>query len=319
MAKPKNMIVNTSLTQYAHGVMQDLDAIRAEAALLAPVVPTGTTSGDFNLFEDGQAFKAYAEAVARRAVGGHATKIELLSTTSTFAAKPYGLRIAIDQHERNQVGDDPAGLAILEQAKTRTLTVNCLVSYLSAVISTVKSAVSAEAGKGEWGNANVDPIAEVDDLMWAVFKATGIMPNQIYMDIGAWRKLRQNPKVKAYFPGIDVMKLTKEQIAGLFLNPNATLTVSQTAALYGGGLGNASATKRGVLASSVLAFYSSAAPTIYDPSFAKTFAPAAQLFTEVSQYREEPHFDWYENDWTCDVQVVAAPLCKRIDVTGAND
>jgi ribosomal protein S1 len=80
----------------------------------------------------------------------------------------------------------------------------------------------------------------------------------------------------------------------------------------------ASATKRGILGGSVFVMFSSPMPTVYDPSFMKTFAPAAQLFTEIFSYREEPHFDWFENDWTCDPQIVSAGLCKRLDVTGAN-
>jgi hypothetical protein len=296
-----------------------MDAIRQEAALLAPIVPTGTTNGDYNKFDDSNAFKAYLEIVARRAVGGKATAIELLSTLGTYAAKPYGLRISIDQHERDQVGDNAGGMVLLEQAKTRTLTVNCLTSHLAGVITRVKAAVSAEAGVGVWTNANVDPIAEIDDLIWAVFKASGIMPNNVFMDVAAWRMLKKHPKVKAYFPGIDVMRITPDAVAGLFLNPNAVLTVSNTATLYGGGLGNSAATKRGITAGSVLVYYNSATPTQYDPSFCKVFAPSAQLFTEVYTYREEPHLDWYENDWTADVQIVSSSLCKRIDVTGAND
>ena len=85
-----------------------------------------------------------------------------------------------------------------------------------------------------------------------------------------------------------------------------------------GGLGNASATKQGVLGGSVLIFFNSPVATAYDPSFCKTFAPSANLFTEVYSYREEPHLDWFENDWTCQPKVVAPLLCKRIDVTGAN-
>jgi hypothetical protein len=317
--KPRNVTVNTSLTQYAFGVMQDLEPIRQEAALLAPVVPTGTTNGDYNKFDTTQAFKAYAEAIARRAVGGQANTIGFLSDTATFAAKPNGLRINIDQHERNQVGDNPAGMVLLEQAKVRTLTVNSLVAYLTAVITAVKAAVSATANLGDWGNANVNPISEIDDLMWTVFKQCGILPNVVYMDLGAWRKMRGNPNVLKLFPGAPVAAITPEKVSGLFLNPNARLMVSQTASLYTYGLGNSSATKRGVLAGTALAFFNSLAPTVYDASFAKTFAPSQQLFTEVYTYREEPHFDWFENDWTCDVQIVSASLAGRIDVTGAND
>jgi hypothetical protein len=104
----------------------------------------------------------------------------------------------------------------------------------------------------------------------------------------------------------------------MLVNPNATVDIVDTAVLYGGGLGNTSATRRGVLGGTVLCFYNSAVTDVYDPSFCKTFAPSANLFTDVFTYREEPHLDWFENDWTCQPVVVSSGLCKRIDVTGAN-
>jgi hypothetical protein len=316
-SRPTNVTVRQDLTNYAHGITQDLDGIKKLAALLAPVVPTGGTSGLYNKFDATQAFKDYASAVSRRAVGGHAANIEFLSTTANYNASPFGLRISIDEHERQQAG--PLGGTLLEQAKTRTLTINCYLSYLSAVVTAVKAAVSAAAGKGAWNNANVDPIAEINEQIKAVWLATGVLPNNVVMDFGAWCVLSDNPIVLKRMPGADIAQVSPARISKLLVNPNAVITVAETAILYGGGLGNTSATRRGIIGGSALICYNSAFPSPYDPSFCKTFAPSASLFTEVYSYREEPHLDWYQNDWTCDIAVVAASLCKRIDVTGAND
>lgn len=313
--RPTNVTVRADLTQYAFGVMQDASAVMAIANLLSPVVATGGTSGLYNKFDRTTAFKAYAAAVARRAIGGHATEIGLLSDTANYNIKPSGLRIKLDAYEKQQVGGN---IALVEQAKVRTLTITSANSYLAAVVTAVKAAVSATAGKGVWAGANVDPIQEINDLIKAVFLDTGMIPNNVCIDFGAWCVLSGNAKVLARMPGADIAAVTPIRIQGMLVNPNATVTIVTAAGLTGGGSGNASATKGGALSGSVFAFYSSPMATVFDPSFCKTFSPSSRLFTEVYTYREEPHFDWFENDWEDDIEVVSADLCKRIDVTGAN-
>ena len=69
----------------------------------------------------------------------------------------------------------------------------------------------------------------------------------------------------------------------------------------------------------MLAYYSSAVPTQYDPSAFKTFSTSMALFTGVYTYPKPPHVLMYENDWDAQVQCVSSVLCKRIDVKGAYD
>ena len=313
--RPSNVTIRADLTQYAHGLMQDFEAAMRIARMLAPVVPTGGTSGLFNKFDDTAAFKEYAEANARRAVGGHATEVGLLSEMANYNANPYGLRTKIDTHERDQAAE--GSIVLLEQSKTRTLMINCVMSHLAGIVTKIRASVSAIAGKGSWGDANVDPIAEINAQIKAVYLATGMVPNKCTIDFGAWCVLVDHPKVHERMPGADLATVTGPRVATLLANPDMEIEIVKTAGLTGGGLGNASATKRGVLRGSVYVFVSSDMATPYDPSFMKCFSPAGDLFTEIYTYREEPHFDWYENDWTCDVQVIGSSLCRRIDVDGA--
>lgn len=313
--RPNNTQARKDLTDYAAGLMQDIEPAMRLANILAPVVPTGGASGLYNKFDSTQAFKAYAAHVARRAIGGKAQAIEFLGDTANYNVQPSGLRISIDEFERAQAG---AATSLLEQGKTRTLTINCAVSYLNEVVSTIKSAVSATSGKGSWSEANVDPIQEINSQIKAVYLATGMIPNHVVFDFGAWCIFADNPKVLARMPGADVAQVSPARIQRLFANPNATVEIVETAVLTGGGLGNTSATKQGILGGSVLVFFNSPMATQYDPSFCKTFSISPRLFTEIYSYREEPHLDWYENDWSSQVVVVASTLCKRIDVTGAN-
>ncbi len=314
-ARQSNMTVRKDLTNYAFGIMQDAAEALGLAKLLSPVVPTGGTTGAYNKFETTQAFIQYAKAVARRAIGGHASEIGLLSETANYNIRPNGLRTKIDEFEKKQAGDS---LALLEQAKTRTLTIASINSYIGQIVTVIKAAVAATAGKGAWANPNVDPIAELNGLIKAVFLATGMVPNNCVIDFGAWCVLADNPLVHKRMPGADIAAVNPARIQALLCAPQCKITVPTTAALTGGGLGNTSATMTGVLGGSALVFHNSPMATPYDPSFCKTFSPSATLFTDVFGYREEPHFDWLENDWEDDIVVVSSALCKRIDVTGAN-
>ena len=316
MGRPASAIQRKDLTNYAHTITQDLAPAMDLANLLAPTVPTGGMSGLYNKFDNTQSFKAYAEKVARRAIGGHAQTIEFLGDTANFNAKPYGLRINIDQAERDNAG---GAVQLMEQGKTRTLMINCVLSHLTYIVTLIKASVSAVSGKGVWTDANIDPIAQINEQIKAVWLATGVIPNNVVFDFGGWCVFSQHPKILARMPGADVAYVTPARIQGLLVNPNATITIAETAILSAGGLGNAAAGRQGILGGSVLIFHSSPMATQYEPSFMKCFSPSASLFTEVYSYREEPHLDWYENDWTCDPVVIASSLCKRIDVTGAND
>ncbi|MCO6401351.1 MAG: hypothetical protein J5I99_09005 [Verrucomicrobia bacterium] len=310
MPKPNNITQRSDLTTYAFGIQQDEQEARNLIKALAPVVPTGGTTGRFNKFEDTQSFKAYTNAL--RAVGGQSNEIKFLSDTDDYNVKPYGLRISIDEFERKQAGDQ---VALLEQAKTRTLTINCILSHLASVVSTVKASVSAVNGKGNWSGPNVDPINELDGQIEAMWNATGMVPNKLLLDFGAWIKLRNNPKVAARLAGSELAALTPEKLSALLAVP-VKVSIVTTAILAGGGLANPSATKAGALGAGVsLLLHNSDMPTQYDPSFCKTFAESENLFTEVYQYRQEPHLDWFENNWAAEVQVVAPALCRRIDVT----
>lgn len=307
---PSAVLDAATLTQYAFAVMQDAQKIRALCDLFAPVVQTGGTNGTFNVFDTTQSFKAYANA--RRAVGGQAAAITFLSETDTFAAQPYGLRISIDKHERDQAG---AAVGLLQQGKVRTLVVNSLLAHLNAITTAVLAGVSASSGKGNWSSATVDPIAELDGQIEAMWNAAGILPNNLVIDFGAWVLLRNHPLVTARMPGKAVAGLSPSDLTGLLSAPDCKVTVADVAVLTGGGLGNSAATKTGSFGKKALLFYSSPMATQYDPSFAKTFAPSSGLFTAVQTYNEAPNLEWYETDWTADVQVVSSLLCKRVDVT----
>lgn len=326
---PNNVIVRDDLTSYAFGIIPELGPILADARRLAPVVPTGSASGAFNKFEITQAFADYS-AQAERAIGGKANEIAFLASQANYNLKPYGLRISLDEHEEKLAGIVPNAegqdantaarmnnaKALLEQGKVRTLTVNCATAYAISVVKTIKAALPAEKKLGNWGSPDVDPIAEINQIILKIFQQTGMVPNQLDVAFGAWALLIANPKVVGRMGTVSTA-VTMDKIQILLLNPNIKINIVMTGALASGGIANPSAKIKDILGGSVLCYYSSAVPTQYDPSAFKTFSTSSALFTGVFEYPEVPHQRWFENDWDAQVQVVSSLLAGRIDVAGA--
>jgi hypothetical protein len=307
---PPIMSVRQDLTDYAFGILPDVENILKVADLFAPRVPVGVASGRYNKFDEQQAFLAYNAA---RAVGGAATRIKFGVSTGAFDCTPNALEIGIDTHERERAGE---GFALLEQAKTRTLICNAAESHLDKVMTTVRASVSAVSNKGEWSDPNVDPVLELDGQIEAIWLASGLLPNTLVLDFGAWMLLKNHPKVIARQPGAVVVGLKAEQLAAMLAAPGIRVEIS-TGVKAATGFGNATKTKASALGGkSAWLMYTSIAPTQYDPSFCKSFSVSDEMFTNVTTYVEEQtRSDILAVDWSNDVQLISSLLVKRIDVT----
>ncbi len=300
MATTQTIVRSETLTQYARGIYPDLKPVIDLADKIAPRVLTGTATGDYNVFNDRQAFVAYDAA---RAIGGKARRIGFLTTNEKFDCTPYALEIPIDDAEFDRCG--ASGESLLREAKTRTLLLNAANSHLRQVCDVaLAKATAATTGAGKWSTATVDPIAEIDAEIAAMWSATGLCPNRLVLDLGAWIALRNNAKVIERFNGIAASP-TAEQVKALFAVP-IDLVIA-TAAITDN-FGQVAATKRSPLgAKKALLFYASDSATQYDPSFCKTFTTDLQLFEGIGTYRE-PRAEVVAADWTADVRATSSAL-----------
>lgn len=298
--------INTTLTNYAQGFSQDRTS--SLASFIAPVVSTGVAHSQFKRFSDKNAFQEYA---TDRALGGERTRVEFGADDPFFNCTPQGLEILIDDHERAMAGNTQSNL---EQAKIRTLVDTSHVSHEAKVFAAVKAAKAATGSVGEWSNAAKDPIDEMDAQIEAISNETGMMPNRIVIGLGAWRVLKNHPKVQARQPGADIVTLNESILAGMLLNPSIEVRVgimSKDSTKFG-----ATKSATNIVGGEVFIFIGTDTPTQFDPSFAKTFSVDASLIGSVKEYRVDRNAsDAYAVDWSEDIQVVASVAGRRITLS----
>ena len=303
----RQVSANPTLTNYAVGLAQDLESALAE--FLAPTVEVPSTIGQYKKFDDKNAFQVYETS---RAIGGRATRIEFESTDPSYNCKPQALEVPVDDSERDAAdADDPIRL---DESKIKTLITSTTISHEVKVINLTVNALTAEAGLGEWSNAAIDPVAQIDSVILAISIETGMLPNRMALGIGAWNVIKNHPLVKARIQGVQTGSVTLEQFAGMLLNPMIKIRV---------GVLSRDTTKFGkaksavnIMGAQLLIFIASENPTQYDPSFAKTFMGRRGGVTSVRTYREEgARSDIHAVDWSEDIQITGTACGKRINLS----
>ena len=298
--------VNPTLTNYASGVLNDLQS--ATADFLAPQVQVPATIGQYKAYDDKNAFQTHDTA---RGVGGPARRIFMDVSEPTYNCLPQALEITIDDSERDAAGTiNPLDL---EQAKVKTLVQSSVLSHEKHVfdVLTGTGGITAAAGVGVWGQDTNDPVDEIDAQVEAIAKDTGQMPNAILMGMTAWRRFRNNAKVVNKQPGAALIGLNQGQASAMLINPGVEIRLSTMA--YDTTKEGKTRANAFVNADDVYIFVRSASPTIYDPSAIKTFAGGRGGVTAVREYRDESsRSDIYAVDWSRDVKITSSISIKRI-------
>lgn len=298
---------NETLKNFASGLSQDAMK-NSLAEFIAPRVVTGIASGQYKEFSDKNAFLA---PDASRAVGGKARRIGFESTDAYYNCAPYALEITIDEFERQAAGADNA---MLEEAKTKAVTTQAILSHEKAVFDTIASAVGAVSSKGTWSDS-YDPIEELDEQIVAIAEETGMMPNRMVIGLRAFQILRNNENVKKRQPGSANIGLTVPQLAAMLINPEIQIRVGVLSYdQYKSGKGSS---KQAIVGSRAYIFCGNDSPTVYDPSFAKTFTVSPGGVFDVRMYQDDPRTDVIALDWTSQIKVTAARACRRLDISAS--
>ena len=291
---------NVTLTNYARGLAQDISASLAN--FLAPEVVVPAATGQYKSFDDKNTFQVVDTS---RAVGGPAKRLEFAASDPTYNCLPQALEIAIDDHERDEAGEgDPLRL---EEAKTQTLVSSAVTSHEAKVFTSVTDFAAA----GNITLASDDPIVKIDDQIETLARETGRMPNRMVIGLPLWNKLRNNAKVIARFPGAASVGVTMAQFSSLLLNPSIDVRVgimSKDTAKLGATKNNVN-----IVGQLLVLFHASQSPTLYDPSFMKTFRTRRGGVDVVRTYRDDSaRSDILAVDWTEDIRVTSSVCARKL-------
>lgn len=291
------------LTDYAKGI--GFNAVDVASRILAPEVLVGSPIGKFKKFDDKNAFQAPDTS---RALGGNARRLEFNGTDGNYNCQPQALEIGIDDAER--ADGDVLGL---EQAKIKTVVNSAIRAHGKKVFDVAAAGLSA-AATPSWSNpASGTPIADINTQIDAIVTATGEFPTHIVMGVTAWRYFVQHDKVA---DKIKIGVVTPEVVkaASLFLAPGIEVVV--TPLVTDTAKPGASKSTAQVYGGNIFIIISSASPSIYDPSFMKTFRTQAGGVEAVRSYRDDSaRSQIYAVDWSEDIQVTTTAGARRLTVS----
>lgn len=289
------------LTDYARGIGPG--EIDPAAEILAPTVPVATAAAKYKSFDDKNAFQV---PDTMRAIGGPANRLHFDASDPDFNCLPNALEITVDDAERK--GGDIVGI---EQAKTKVLVTSAMRAHSVQVAN--KALTLSAAATPAWSDPAVgNPIKDVNDQIHALSTAVGAMPTHIVWGLTAWRYFSEHEKVAAKFKS-GVITPGAIKAANLLLNPNIehviTPLVKDTAKA------GAAKSNSEVYGANLFIFFRSASPTLFDPSFMKTFRVGGNTIEAVSMYRDErSSSDVLKVDWMQGVYVVSTVSARRLTI-----
>lgn len=301
----RGIAYDVQLTNFAHGIAPDFTSTLAE--IMAPQTVAPAAAGQYIAFDDDEAFR-YIDT--RRALGGDMAMIDMPSTSPKFACDPHALGIPTDRFEYERVGD--AGLTMLRESKIRTLVSRNALSREKRVFNAYADGTSAESGLGDWTDAAIDPIDQLDQIVSDIATQTGQAKIELVIALDALRQLRKHPKVIARFPGADMINISAQRIAQLLIMSVTPHIAMIPIAMEKTGK---AASKTTIGASKVYALISQANPSPFDPSAAKTFTTRQGQVDGVGFVEKPPFIEVNFMAWSEDIKMTGTKCVKRIDVT----
>ena len=309
MSRSSSAAVNNFLTAYAQGLANDIRAAQAVVAALCPTVQVGAATGQYKSFDDRNSFSVYATS---RGLGGDAKRIFFSATDASFNCKPQALEVTVDQHEREQAGDAPLAQQLLDQGKVRALINATMLSHVHKIVNYVIDNTTAVDARGQWSNAAIDPIDQLDEQLEALTTDVGSTENiNLVLSTTTWRALRNHPKVKARASGVKVGAITLDDLKTLLMLP---VNVVVGALSYATNKEGQTVAKGQVIGGNAILTYALPNPTVYDPSAFKCFTTGSGNIQSVRTY-QEARADIHAIDWSEDLKKTSTLGVKRLQIT----
>lgn len=305
MSKAKLSVLSgrPTIAQYAQGLARDYTSGLAD--FIAPSVDVPKYEGKFKLYDAESRFKI---PETLRTLGGPATIVEFGRGEANYDCKPHAIDTPLDDIEI----DEAEGEDLIQEAAADVAFLAAL-SHEQRVLAKALTATAATGGV--WGADANDPVAEMNAAIIEVIKgaaAGGMVEIGIAMDPVAAQKFFKNAKTRGYFPGMEAVAPTLENMQKLFMgNTTAKISylVTDTAAT-----GKAKSMNF-MLNAKCLVFARTKNPTRRDPSFMKTFRRGGKWMVPGSYRKENDRGEVIKMDWSEDVQIANSEAARLFTVT----
>jgi len=299
MATPANI---STLNQFAKGLFQETASPLAD--FFAPVVQTGAASFSVIDYAKRSGFQVPS---AKRAIGGDSTAVITDGERVSISLAPYALHDIIDNQEL-ALATTGEGSRILREARVRNLVSQAGNSRLSETLTVLRAGVASTAEV--WG-ASDDPVADIDAYMETIANATGLLPNRVVFNLGAWSIFKNHSKTIARYPGSMKINPMIQDVGSLFLNPNTQCMVST--AIKDTPL-NTTSTKSKALGTEVWIYFAEENSNQFDASAFKTFRVNLNPFGAVRTVQKD-FGEKIITEWTEAAYVNNAASAARLTIT----
>lgn len=289
-----------TIQEYAQGAARDATSLLAD--FIAPTVPVTKHTGKYKTYDMETRFKI---PETLRGLGGTATVLAFDRNDAEFNAAPHALDTPLDDIEVEEAeGED-----LLREAADDASWLASL-SHEQKVVTLALNSAGAATG-GDWSNPESadDPIAEINTAIVDVIKAAGggNIEVGIVMDPTVLIAIFAHNKTKGYFPGVESIAPTLENLQKLFVGKTkaqVSFLATDTAPV------GKSKAINWLMAAKLLVFARSSSPTRRDPSFMKTFRLRNRWMQLGSYRRTDDRGDVIKLDWSEDVKVTNSAAAK---------
>lgn len=250
------------------------------ADMVGPPVPVRLESASYWKYD----MSRFDVPYSKRAPRSEYNRVEWSTSRDSYAAEEFGLEIAIDDRERDNV----VGPLDLEVDSTEIVTDMVLNGREKRWADLVRSTATITqnttlSGATQWSDftsGTSDPIGAAATARNTIFAATGYRPNKLLLGNDVYEKLLQHPAILERIQFSERAIVTRQILAALF---------GVDEVLVGGVLrrsSNAGATDvlEDVWGKDALFFYAENRPSLKRASFAYTFRVRA---LRAFRYREE--------------------------------
>jgi hypothetical protein len=276
------------------------------ADFIAPTVETAVHAGKYKEYGKANRFKL---PETLRGLGGRATQLAFDRTDKEYNCAPHALDVPLDDIEI----DEEQGENLLMEAADESASLGGM-AHEKGVIDLAVSSATPVANAGVLSSPDFDPVAKWNELIIAVYLAVGggsKMEIGIVIDPMTVVAFFANKMVKGYFPGIDTIAPTLDNMKKLFVgNTNTKISFLATDVEPAG----KAARMAFALTSKVLIFARNGNPTRRDPSFMKTFRVRNRWMTPGTYRREDERGEVVKMDWSMDVKCTNPEAGKLVTI-----